>query len=947
MLTVAKVTAASAQGYAEYLEGKAQPSALGDYYLKDGERIEAPGRWASGARMVGCDPTGSVTGQQLRLLLGVRRPDTGGALRAAGAGGEAVAALDATFSAPKSVSAAWAIADPELRDRIEQAHEGAIDRALTYATQQVPMVRQRIDRRTVVHVKPAGVVATSWRHTTARAVEGQAPDPQLHSHVLLHAAVRRDGKLVAIDSRKWLVHRRELGAAYRTELAHGLTQLGFAIDRQTGRGGRYFEFAGIPQELIDRWSSRHVQVQAAIADRLRDQQARLLAQIAHGGADARDASDALRTLLRTGQLSPKEERSLSTLTRSRKLPVTHPDLDDAWRQTARRHGLDRMRLAVLQAARPRMAPAEARVVMEGLTEFDATFPAWDARAVALEHSTGVPIDQALAPLRDLRDTGQVLRLADGTGTTQQHRAREHATLTTARQVTDDPTAPIPAEIVQEEAVRLDAELAAHGGRLSDEQRHALQMACGDRRLVIIEGQAGTGKSTALTAIARAHQASGQQIIVTSTAALAAERLARELTHAGVTTTPYSTIALQHAIRSQRVRLGPEHTIIHDEAALASTREQHALLTAVENSGARLIEVGDPKQNTAVGAGGLWPHLETTTARAGARVRLTINQRARSPADQRDQARFRAGEVELALRGYAARDRIHHHPDQQRAEDAALDAAYHDHHAGKRTIVIAQTSNEHLDQLNARAQAIRHQAGELGADSIPVPGRPYQLHTGDEIQIRRSIHHPLHGHLRNGATAQIIHINPDTERLKLELADGHHITLDGPQIDQADLRLAYVQHPFPAQGTTTDTAHLITSPHATHQGTYVSITRARDHTHLYAPAPDEHPSDSDRLPALADHLARTDPDLPSISAPLAHETTITTTPDDYHHQPLTPTLAEQQTAPDATPSVAVEPTPEAPEPRGTRTWEGSRRQANELDTEAAPPHRRQQTPGWEP
>ena len=48
MLTVAKITRSAAGGYAEYLDGKARPSELGDYYLRDGERTEAPGRWAAG-----------------------------------------------------------------------------------------------------------------------------------------------------------------------------------------------------------------------------------------------------------------------------------------------------------------------------------------------------------------------------------------------------------------------------------------------------------------------------------------------------------------------------------------------------------------------------------------------------------------------------------------------------------------------------------------------------------------------------------------------------------------------------------------------------------------------------------------------------------------------------------------------------------------------------------
>ncbi len=107
---------------------------------------------------------------------------------------------------------------------------------LAHATEYVPMVRRRVDRETVLRETPAELLASSWRHTTARAVAGRAPDPQLHSHVVLHGAVRRgDGKVVAIESRAWLVHQRELGAAYRAQLAAELERLG--LRSRPGRGG--------------------------------------------------------------------------------------------------------------------------------------------------------------------------------------------------------------------------------------------------------------------------------------------------------------------------------------------------------------------------------------------------------------------------------------------------------------------------------------------------------------------------------------------------------------------------------------------------------------------------------------------------------------------------------------------------------------------------------------
>ncbi|MGO9794303.1 MAG: hypothetical protein ACLP8S_33705 [Solirubrobacteraceae bacterium] len=52
------------------------------------------------------------------------------------------------------------------------------------------------------------------------------------------------------------------------------------------------------------------------------------------------------------------------------------------------------------------------------------------------------------------------------------------------------------------------------------------------------------------------------------------------------------------------------------------------------------------------------------------------------------------------------------------------------------------------------------------------------------------------------------MHPDARALDLRLDDGAELTLTEQQTADADLRLVYVQHPFPAQGQTTDTTHLI-------------------------------------------------------------------------------------------------------------------------------------------
>ncbi len=434
---------------------------------------------------------------------------------------------------------------------------------------------------------------------------------------------------------------------------------------------------------------------------------------------------------------------MATATRNAKAPVTVEDLETGVAADRARAGAQPRadRGAPPPAPRPSFEPAGPDEVLEGLTEFDATFPARGARAVALERSAGAPIQAALDQLRQLRSSEDILVLADGTGTTRKHRGWERTVVQITERLTATRIEPLPPPTAAREVGRLDRELAKMGGRLSDEQRAAIELACGEHPLVVIEGQAGTGKSTTLTGIARAHQACGREIVVTSTAALAAERLATELTDRGVTCQAFST------------------------AAPARRDHQRA-------RGAHIGDDGDPRR----GRARLHPRANQTAPRdrgirrpADRRRRPTPEpaRRRRRPLDQ-DRAhhprrrRTRRAHPQPARprprrpprpsqipggEGRAGDPRLRRprpRPPRHRSSNApriqALDAAHADRTSGKATIVIAQTSNEHLDELNARAQAIRHQHGQLGHEHVRVPGRPYDLHAGDHVQVRHTIHH---------------------------------------------------------------------------------------------------------------------------------------------------------------------------------------------------------------
>jgi hypothetical protein len=60
----------------------------------------------------------------------------------------------------------------------------------------------------------------------------------------------------------------ELGAFYRSVLAQELVAQGYLIERGTGKNGKYFEIAGVPEALRDAFSGRSREV-ARAADRFR------------------------------------------------------------------------------------------------------------------------------------------------------------------------------------------------------------------------------------------------------------------------------------------------------------------------------------------------------------------------------------------------------------------------------------------------------------------------------------------------------------------------------------------------------------------------------------------------------------------------------------------------------------------------------------------------------
>ncbi len=203
MLRVSKLT--DAEYVLEQVAG-----GLEDYYLGKGE---APGVWAGSlAARFGLE--GVVDADGLRALIDRVDPDTGAPLTE-GAKPARVRAFDATFSAPKSVSLLYALADPETAAAVGIAHVEAVGAALEFLEAKAAVTRQQVGgvRR---RVGSSGWAAATFVHRTSR--EG---DPQLHTHAVIPNLVRRaDGTWVALDGAALYGWAKAAGSVYQEQLRH-------------------------------------------------------------------------------------------------------------------------------------------------------------------------------------------------------------------------------------------------------------------------------------------------------------------------------------------------------------------------------------------------------------------------------------------------------------------------------------------------------------------------------------------------------------------------------------------------------------------------------------------------------------------------------------------------------------------------------------------------------
>ncbi|MCY4559673.1 MAG: relaxase domain-containing protein [Chloroflexi bacterium] len=575
-------TLAQAASAAYYLESQRSFRHPNEYYTA-GE--EPDGVWFNPKGLFGLEDGGKVDSGHFHRLYHGFAPDGSGRLTRNAGSEKRSPGLDMTFSADKSVSALWAIADPDLRGQIEQAHNDAARVALEETVFRHCGFTRIRDREGNIHVLSADLMAAMFQHGTSRD-----NDPQLHTHCVIFNAARtqEDAKWRAMHQHPVYGWAKAAGAVYRNALAWNLHRdLGLPIERYS-RDGEFTRIVGVPEDLAAHWSKRR----AAIVDAANDMGFKVEGNAARAAA-------------------------ANKITRAGKSPDNDPEIRHRrWRGEAEGFCEREALIASLMGEAEDITQEQLRELTEALealpeklTREEAVFRLPDIVERVGNATAGLMGRDAVATAieRVLRHP-EVVRLtriprsAEGRAdmahtrlyTTGRTLEMEQALREMATGMAAEAGHALPAQAIEEKI----ASLKEQGHALSEEQTAAIRaVAGGQGRVAIVEGAAGSGKTTTLRPIADLHREHGGTVIATAVAWRTAVALGNDLD-----ARPFCVDKLLKLAAKNSIEIDENTTIVVDEAGMLSTRQAHHVLKLAERHGAKVVFAGDTRQQQPVEAG---------------------------------------------------------------------------------------------------------------------------------------------------------------------------------------------------------------------------------------------------------------------------------------------------------------------------------------------------------
>jgi conjugative relaxase-like TrwC/TraI family protein len=627
------------------------------------------------------------------------------------------AGWDATFSAPKSVSLT-ALVGGDVR--VREAHRESVRTALD---EMEKYVQARIGGNAPAQTTGAWAVA-KFEHDSSRPVDGYAA-PQLHTHaVVFNLTETADGNTRALQPQELYKTQQYATAVYRSELAVHLQGFGYEIER--GNHGQP-EIKGYLREYLEASSPRRRQIEE------------------HMEAAGRTGAGA-------AQIAAHQ-------TRNAKQPLSHDEVRAQHQKMAAEYGKQPQRVLYEAAQRPgrELVPEQSQRAAHGGMSYarergmerEAVV---DQRALmrdALKHTMGeARLPEIRAEFEQRAAAGNLIEVETRAGsasrsyTTHEMQQYESDLIGWMKQGQNA------REVLADGNMR--QQIMERHGHLSVSQRNAVEAVLTNRdQMMALEGVAGAGKTTSLTAVRKAAELAGYEI----EGFAPTSRAAQKLSESGIETQTLQ----RHLARGEQGEGGQKRLYVVDESSMASTQQMHTFVERL-NRNDRVLFVGDTRQHEAVEAGRPYAQLQEAGLRT-AHLDQIIRQK--DPALREVVEQLARGDVRAAIGNLNAQDRVVEIKDREERIDKIAQEYVR---SPERTLVVSP-DNESRREINQQI----HRAMQAENN---VRGEEHRVHV---LYARQDITGADRQHAQNYAKGDVIRYSKGSKLLGIQAGEYARVT----------------------------------------------------------------------------------------------------------------------------------------------------------------------------